>query len=209
MFPSTMEEDKKYPVIYVFHGIGSNEEDILDLVDELKDDFILIGVRGGYDREDGYAHYTIQGFGVPHRDVFDDCIERLCSFIDYAGGTYPIDVHRQYLLGFSQGAVLSMTLALRLGNSLKGIIALSGYLPNFVKEDYTIQPMDGVSIYISHGTYDGVYSVEHGRKSEEYFKKHCKDVRFSSFLTGHGITRENQMDFIQWIYENENLTHKK
>ena len=42
-------------------------------------------------------------------------------------------------MGFSQGAILSMTLGLKLGNRIKGIIALSGYIPAFVKEEYDIQ----------------------------------------------------------------------
>jgi len=44
-----------------------------------------------------------------------------------------------------------MTLALTLGNKIKGIVALSGYVPKFVKEEYPIKPIDEVSVYISHG----------------------------------------------------------
>ena len=49
-----------------------------------------------------------------------------------------------------------MTLGLKLGNRIKGIIALSGYIPAFVKEEYEINSLDHVSAFISHGEYDQV-----------------------------------------------------
>ena len=41
---------------------------------------------------------------------------------------------------------------LKLGNRIKGIIALSGYIPAIVKDDYEISSLDGVKAFISHGS---------------------------------------------------------
>ena len=199
--PTTMVDGKKYPVLYLMHGIGSNEEDMLTLVGELKEDFILISIRGEYEREDGYSHYSIHGFGLPDRKSFDKCIERIQSLIDYTGRLYPLDTTRQYLLGFSQGAALSMSLALTLGNKIKGIIALSGYIPAFVKEDYHHEAVDKVSIFISHGTHDPIFPLRYSKESEEFFLGRSRKVCHYSYLSRHEVTKENQKDFIQWIYE--------
>ena len=75
-----------------------------------------------------------------------------------------------YLIGFSQGAILSMTLGLKLQNRIKGIIALSGYIPAIVKEEYEISPLDGISVFISHGEYDHVLPYEWGEDAERYYK---------------------------------------
>jgi len=198
--PDDLEKGKKYPVIYAMHGLGSNEENILGLVRELRNDFILIGIRGPLQQGNGFAYFTIQGYGNPHREVFDKSIKLLESFIEYAGKTYPIDQDHQYLLGFSQGAILSMTLALTLGNKVKGIVALSGYIPKFVKEEYPIKSVENVSIYLSHGEYDHIFPLTIGKENEEYFKSRSKHVRFTSYLTGHEVSQENQQDFTQWIY---------
>ncbi|WP_134700881.1 alpha/beta hydrolase [Ammoniphilus sp. YIM 78166] len=199
--PANREEGKKYPVIYVMHGIGSNEENSLGLVQELRNDFILIGIRGPIPQGNGFAYFTIQGYGNPHREVFDTSIQLLESFIEYAGNTYPIDQAQQYLLGFSQGAILSMTLALTLGNKIKGIVALSGYVPKFVKEEYPLKPVDDVSIYISHGEFDPIFPLQIGRENEEFFKARSQNVRFTSYPVGHEVSFENQKDFIHWIYQ--------
>jgi len=204
LLPANMEEGKKYPVIYVMHGIGSNEENILGLVQELRNDFILIGIRGSLQQGNGFAYFTIQGFGNPHREVFDRSIELLESFIEYASKTYPIDETHQYLLGFSQGAILSMTLALTLGNKIKGIVALSGYVPKFVKEEYPIKPIDEVSVYISHGEFDPIFPLQIGKENEEFFKGRNNHIRFTSYPVGHEVSYENQKDFIHWIYQDLN-----
>jgi len=201
IMPSNLIKGKKYPVLYVFHGIGSNEEDTLVLVEELKEDFILIGVRGEYDREDGFAHYMIHGFGHPDREGFDRCIERIRFLMEYAEQTYPIDVNRRYLLGFSQGAAIAMTLGLTLGNKVRGVVALSGYIPTFVKEEYPIAAVDHVSVFISHGAYDAIYSLKEGKNSEEFFKQRTPKVQFHSYLSGHEVTLQNQKDFVKWLYE--------
>ena len=45
-YPENMNPNKKYPVIFAMHGIGSHEKNILEMLDAVKDEFILIGMRG-------------------------------------------------------------------------------------------------------------------------------------------------------------------
>ncbi|KIL47194.1 alpha/beta hydrolase [Jeotgalibacillus soli] len=201
VLPAKMEEGKKYPVIYAMHGKGSNEDDMLGLTQELKDQFILIAVRGSLPEGFGYAHFTIKGIGNPDRASFDQSVELLQSFIQYTGETYPIDQQHQYLFGFSQGAILAMTLALTMGNQLKGIVALNGYIPGFVKDEYLIQSIEDVSIYISHGEFDPIFPLTFGQDNYEFFKARSQNVRFTSYSAGHEVSRENYEDFINWLLE--------
>ncbi|MGY4110743.1 hypothetical protein [Aeribacillus sp. SP014] len=39
--PSTAEEGKKYPVVFALHGIGYDEQYMLSLVEDLKEEFIF------------------------------------------------------------------------------------------------------------------------------------------------------------------------
>ena len=67
-------------------------------------------------------------------EYFDESVKKLKEFIEYASNTYPIDPNKKFIIGFSQGAILSMALALVLGEKIKGIIPMQGYIPTFVKE---------------------------------------------------------------------------
>jgi phospholipase/carboxylesterase len=197
--PKNYQEGKTYPALFVMHGIGSNEKNMLSLVDGLEDEFFIFSIRGHLSHSQGYAYFTIQGYGKPNRDVFDEGIAKLTSFIDYASKQYPLDISQLYLLGFSQGAILTMTLGLALGNRIKGIVALSGYIPKFVKEEYTIEPGGPVSAFISHGEMDQVLPYEWGTENVEFFNQLGTPLTFKTYQEGHTVSLENLRDFHIWL----------
>lgn len=176
-----------------------DEEDILSLIDELKNDFILIGIRGSIIQGRDFDYFSIKGYGNPDRESFDKAIESLDKFIHKSAEVYPIDVNKQYLLGFSQGAILSMSLALDMGNKIKGIIALSRYIPRFVKEEYKIKSVEGVAIFISHGEFDPIFPLNIGKENHEFFRERSRNVKFMSYPAGHGVSLKNKNDVIKWL----------
>lgn len=200
--PFKHDPNKTYPAIFVMHGMGSNEQNMLPLVAGLEDMFYIFSVRGPLSQPPGFAYFTIQGYGKPHRKAFDHGIKQLTDFIDYAAERYPIDQDRFYLLGFSQGAIVSMTLGLILGNRIKGIVALSGYIPEFVKDEYRIKPFDQLSLFISHGEFDNVLPHEWGVDSSEFFRGFGAQVTFKAYSEGHTVSLKNQQDFMKWIFDN-------
>ncbi|WP_102349054.1 alpha/beta hydrolase [Bacillus sp. Marseille-P3661] len=199
--PVNAEPNQSYPAIFIMHGIGSNEQNMFSLVEGLQNQFYIFSIRGHLKQPPGYAFFTIEGYGKPHRQVFDEGIEKLTSFIDYACEEYPIDQSQMYLLGFSQGAILSMTLGLTLGNRLKGIVALSGYIPKFVKEEYKKQAVDKLSLFISHGEQDNILPYEWGIDASEYFKELGAHVTFRSYPEPHTVSLENLKDLTSWIVD--------
>jgi phospholipase/carboxylesterase len=197
--PKNMVPGKKYPALFVMHGIGSNEHNMLSLVHHLEDHFFIFSVRGHLTQGPGFAYFTIQSYGNPHREVFDEGIHKLADFIDYASAHYPIDKEQVYLMGFSQGAIVSMTLALTLGNKIKGIVALSGYIPQFVKEEYTIKPGNHLSVFLSHGEYDQVLPFQWGKENADYFTMLGVPVTFQTYPEGHTVSEKNLQDFQSWM----------
>ncbi|MCL6572941.1 MAG: esterase [Bacillus sp. (in: Bacteria)] len=199
--PTQIDPEKTYPALFIMHGIGSNEQNMLSLVDGLDDQFYIFSIRGHLSQPPGFAYFTIQGYGKPHREVFDDGISKLTTFIDYACVDYPLDESRMYLLGFSQGAILAMTLGLSLGNRIKGIVALSGYIPGFVKEEYNLKPVEQLSAFISHGEMDQVLPFDWGVANNDYFRKLGATVTFQTYQEGHTVSLQNQQDFMKWLQE--------
>ncbi|MCM3691226.1 alpha/beta hydrolase [Neobacillus niacini] len=200
--PKEIKPDKNYPALFIMHGIGSNEQNMLSLVNGLEENFYIFSIRGHLSQPPGYAYFTIQGYGKPHREVFDEGVSKLTSFIDYVCEQYPLDTAQLYLLGFSQGAILAMTLGLTLGSKIKGIVALSGYIPAFVKEEYPIKSVDEVSLFISHGEMDQVLPFEWGVANNEYFRQLGAKVTFNTYPEGHSVSLQNLQDFTNWLLQN-------
>jgi phospholipase/carboxylesterase len=197
--PSHVEDGKKYPVVIALHGIGYNEQHMLALVEDLKEEFILIGIRGDLPYEDGYAYYYLKEYGNPERKLFDDSIEKLKDFIEYAIDHYPIDSDRVYLIGFSQGAILSMTLALILGDTVKGIVAMNGYIPSFVKEEYPLKSISHLSVFLTQGESDPIFPLHVGQENYDYLRTHAGSVKYTIYPSGHEISQDNQRDIVSWL----------
>ncbi len=199
--PKQIDPTKTYPALFVMHGMGSDEQNMLSMVNGLEEQFYIFSIRGHLEQPPGFTFFTIEGYGKPHRAVFDYAVNKITDFIDYATGKYPLDVSQLYLLGFSQGAILSMTLGLTLGSRIKGIIALSGYIPMFVKEEYDVKPVNHMSLFISHGEMDQVLPYEWGVANNEYFHELGANVTFKTYQEGHTVSLQNFHDYTKWLLD--------
>lgn len=204
--PSNMDPHKKYPAIFLLHGMGSNEDDLPQLVQNFKEQCHIFSLRGPINQKPGYAFFTIQEIGKPDRAIFDKVLVALQRFMLEAIDEHQIDPHKVYVLGFSQGAILAQSLAFVMGNLIRGVVALSGYIPKFVTEEYAIRPIDHLQIFISHGDYDYVIPSQWGVESKEIFEQFGAHVTFKQYPDGHGVTPENMQDigvfFAQELQDN-------
>ncbi len=197
--PGGVRPNEQLPALFTLHGMGSNEEDMAGLTSAIGSRFIRIHIRGSLEAGRGFQYYTLRGLGNPDRESFDTAIRQLKDFIAYATDAYPIDAGKRYILGFSQGAILAMTLALTLGDGVKGIVALNGYVPEFVKSEYTLQPLSGTSLFISHGELDQVFPVRIAYETESFFRPLARELTFRIYPAGHGVTEENRQDIGNWL----------
>lgn len=199
--PQNLIEGKQYPVIFALHGKGSNENDILSLLAPVQDEFILIGIRGSMSMGFGFQYYDLKSLGNPIREQFDEAITQLHSFIKKACDDFPIDPTNIFLLGFSQGSILSSSLVLTMGEDIKGAVLLNGYVPDFVKDEYTLKSIEQVKLFISHGQFDSVFPISIGEQTAKYFEERCNYVTFHTYPSDHGISEQNATDIMNWLRE--------
>lgn len=188
--------------IFLFHGLGSNEEDLLQLVEEFKGQCHIFSLRGPITHSPGFAFYTFEEEGKPTREVFDKVITFSQSFILEAIEEYQLNIQKIFLIGFNQGAAVVETLTLTLGNLIKGTVALSGYLPEFVINEYKKVPLDKTEIFISHGEYDYDFPIQWGENSKNYFEEIGVQVTYKTYPDGHGVTPQNLKDLVTFIAGN-------
>ncbi|MCR2807375.1 alpha/beta hydrolase [Paenibacillus soyae] len=209
-YPPHMDPEKKYPVVFMLHGKGSNEQNMLNLAAPLNEEFIIVGIRGNLRLGNGYQYYDLISLGNPVRAMFDDAVGQLDAFIRYATDRYPIDPAKRYVLGFSQGAILSMTLALTMGDQLRGIVALNGYVPGFVKTEYDLKDVSQVAMFVSHGQFDTVFPIRIGHETAAYLETLSpRSLMFNIYETDHGVSGENQKDFANWLRQDAGITSNK
>ena len=113
--------------LVLFHGRGADEYDLLPLLDELDPERRLDGFcpRGPLALPPGGAHwYIVPRVGYPDPPSFAIGYGAACEFVDSL-------THARIVLGgFSQGAVLALSVGLGAGRPKPAaVIAFSGFLP--------------------------------------------------------------------------------
>ncbi|MUH34494.1 alpha/beta fold hydrolase [Zobellia amurskyensis] len=202
--PSTIKEGKA-PVLFMFHGYGSNEEDLFSFAPELPEELCVISVRAPYPMEPcGNAWYAIN-FDAQQGKWSDDeqakeSRDKIISFIDEACTTYGLDAERVTILGFSQGTILSYAVALSYPEKIKNVIALSGYINEAIlKEGYENKDHSTIAIYASHGQVDQVIPPEWAQRAPLFLENLNIDHVYEEFPVGHGVAPQNFYSFKKWL----------
>ncbi len=194
-------EGDKHPAIFLLHGLGSNEQDLLQLVESFTTQCHIFSLQGPIEHRPGYAFYTFEEEGKPERAVFDKVVKVTGNFIQEAIEEYNLDANQIYVVGFNQGAAIAQALAVVMGNAIKGTATLSGYLPEFVALEYSKKTMDQSKIFISHGEYDYDYPLVWAEHSAAFFNEYGTNVTFKTYPVGHGVNEQNLQDLIAFLAE--------
>ena len=195
-----MNTEKK-PAIFLLHGLGSDENDLVQLVDSFSTQCHIFSLQGPIQHRPGYAFYTFEEEGKPNRAIFDKVLKGIEAFIKDAVQEYNLDEQQLYVVGFNQGAAVAQSLAMVMGDMIRGTAALSGYLPEFAALEYSKKTMDRSKIFISHGEYDYDYPFEWAEHAVRFFNDYGTKVTFKSYPVGHGVSEQNLHDLIAFLSE--------
>jgi phospholipase/carboxylesterase len=94
------------------------------------------------------------------------------------------------LVGFSQGAALSYTLAILHPERIRAIAALSGFMPGNVEDLLMKQPLAGKPVYISHGRQDNMIPVEQARECVALLEDSGARITYCESDGGHKVSAD-------------------
>jgi phospholipase/carboxylesterase len=202
--PPQQQDRPTPPLLILLHGVGSNEQDLISLAPMLDPRFHIVSLRAPYVLGPGsYAwfHILFTPQGPLHdareaetsRELLIDTIPGLVA----ATGTDPEQV---YLMGFSQGAIMSLYLGLTLPELVAGVVAMSGrVLPDAIDRLATPQELAGLPVLLVHGTDDTVLPIEHGRAGRETLAALPIDFTYHEYPMGHEVSLESLADIVAWL----------
>lgn len=194
------------PLLILLHGYGSNEQDLFSFAEELPKELLIISAQAPYEiGYGGYAWYAIN-FDEVNGKFSDlkqakESIDKIAIFIDEIKAKYKTNTDNTFLLGFSQGAILSYSLSFFYPNKVNHIIALSGYIEtNLLPSE--ISKNIKTNYYSSHGTVDQVLPIDWARKTKPFLDNLGLDNVYSEYPVGHGVAPQNFYSFKSWIEKN-------
>jgi phospholipase/carboxylesterase len=189
--PDEPAPDEGYPTVIALHGRGSYAGDLLELAPFFGSGWMTIAPQAPFGLsigpERGYYWYEMLEVGNPEPQEFAQSLELLQQFVAKLPQAYPVDQKRIFLLGFSQGAVMSYALGLTEPQRYAGIAALSGYIAPQTQHDAAKDKLAGLPIFLTHGTYDDIIPASFGRAARDWLQGMAAEVDYYEYPIGHHI----------------------
>jgi phospholipase/carboxylesterase len=192
------------PMILLLHGVGSNEEDLFSFANQLPDKFLVISARAPITLGPGsYAWYQVDfstGKPVFSFDQEEKTRATIIQFIGQIKNKFSVNDKEVYLLGFSQGAIMSYNLGLTRPDLIKGMAVMSGRLLEEIKPKIASkEKLTDLRIFISHGINDNTLQIQYARDAVAYLKTLNLSPVYKEYSEGHGINANMLNDLISWL----------
>ncbi len=212
--PPKGNEQERAPLLLLLHGYGANEDDLFGLAPYADERFLIISTRAPVQIGLGMygwfrLGFTQQGILIDPAEV-EQSRETLRRFVDEILAGYPIDPNAVFLAGFSQGAMMSLDLALREPELVAGVAAMSGRLmPSTLEKLVEPDRLTGLPIFVAHGTEDPLIPISQGRAARDSLSKLPVSLTYREYPMGHTISEESLRDVTEWLTQqlSQRLVH--
>lgn len=206
ILPPTHTTNGPPPLLLLLHGVGSNENDLMALASHLAPRFFVISARAPLPLGPGaYGWYRVQF--TPEGLVYDSAeaergwhaVER---FIGEAVTAYGLDPTAVFLMGFSQGAIMSLGVALTEPERIAGVVAMSGrLLPEALSQLAEPARLTHTPFLVVHGTRDTVLPIAYGREIRDQLAALPVALAYREYPMAHEVTPESLSDISHWLTE--------
>ena len=194
------------PMLLLLHGVGSHEGDLMGLAPYLDPRFFIISARAPVVLGPGmYGWFEVQLDPYTPRinpEQAEASRLTLIRFIPEACQAYGTDPRRVFLMGFSQGAIMSLSVLLTRPDLIAGVVAMSGrILPEVLPRMAPPEAMRDIPVLVVHGTQDPVLPVHHGRAIRDRLSALPVALTYREYEMAHQVTEESLADIAAWLRE--------
>jgi phospholipase/carboxylesterase len=194
--------------IILLHGFGSNEEDLFSFASELGHRAHIISLQAPFRLPyGGYAWYDLdlsrsERSEMANLDQARESLRMILEMREYLLATYGFDPQKTWLMGFSQGAIMSYALALNYPELFSFLIGMSGYIEErLIPTDPHPNRFRDLDILATHGRFDEVLPVQWARNSVARMQDWGMACKYREYDMGHGVSPECFRDIISWMDE--------
>ena len=200
------KSNEKAGCIFMFHGYGSNKQDLFSLEQYLPASQTIISLEAPLRLPFGGFSW----FDIDYSDVIENNLDKRYKEINESIESLLINIDRHIenenlnqdditILGFSQGGSICWKLGLDYSERFRRVIPISSFIhPSYLNEDLDFYRE--LLIYSSHGTQDEVIPINLVEDYIESLSKKNKLI-FEKFESGHTISQKNLINLINWIEE--------
>lgn len=191
-------------LIIGLHGYGHDERQLQTLVNVAPEaSNTYISVRGFFRSEDGgYGWFPISAGEtglVFSEDDLSVALERIAAAAPALARELGTDPDQIFFLGYSQGATVSLSLALRHPDAGAGFVAFAGALLPNNDASKDAAPESNVPVLIGHGTRDPTLRPQDVDRSVTALADAGRQVELQTFDVPHVVSAAGRRTIAKWI----------
>lgn len=195
---------EKPPLLLLLHGVGGNEQNMFSFANELPDEFLVISARGPLTLgTNSYAWFTVNfsnGRPIINEKQSENARVAILEFIQDLKSKEKFDEKNVFLMGFSQGGIMSYSTALTAPEKIKGIVVMSGrLLPEVKPLIASNERLSKLKVYIAHGSQDNVLQIQYAYDAFDYLKTKGIAPEFNEYNEDHTINLSMLSDVKNWL----------
>lgn len=199
------------PCLVLLHGVGANEANLIDVAQRQDPRLLVILARGPLSfgpAQFGWFNVNFTSSGpVINAPQAEASRAALVQFIEGLPAAYGVDPQRIWIAGFSQGGILSASVALSRPDRVAGFGILSGrILPEIAPITAPNEQTQHLAGFVSHGIEDNKLTVEFARSAQRLLQQKAVQLTYREYDAVHELNAAMQADFCDWLAQQLDAT---
>jgi phospholipase/carboxylesterase len=191
-------------LLVLLHGVGSSETSLGDLAAAASPDTLVVLARGPLTLAPGQFAWFSVAFTPSGPQIEEAQAElsrlALIRFIKQLQTAYQIRPDRTVVAGFSQGGIMSASVALSEPEAVAGFGLLSGRILPELKTHLAAQSrFKKLHAFVGHGDFDNTLPVVWAERSDALLKGLEIDFESHRYPVDHRISPDMRDDFLRWL----------
>lgn len=190
--------------VVLLHGVGGSETNLADLAAAIDPGTMVALPRGPLQFAAGQfgwfrVNFTASGPSIVAAEA-EQSRQALIGFVEQLQSAYGIDPQKTVIAGFSQGGILSASVALSAPERVAGFGLLSGrILPELEPHLANKERLARLQGFIAHGEYDSKLPVTWAQRSDRLLDELGVAHLTRLYPIDHEISATMQTDFLEWL----------
>ncbi len=190
--------------VVLLHGVGGNETNLADFAQAIDPETLVVFVRSRLQFAPGQFGWFQVGFTSSGPKIVESEAEAsrlaLIDFIHWLQASYGVEPSKTVLAGFSQGGIMSASVALSAPDCVTGFGLLSGrILPELAQHLAPHASLTDLHGFIGHGSQDRTLPVSWAQRADAWLTELAVSHETHIYPIGHEISLAEQADFQGWL----------
>ncbi|MEO8119512.1 MAG: alpha/beta hydrolase-fold protein [Rhodoferax sp.] len=197
--------------VLLLHGVGGSEMNLAELAGAIDPDTLVVLPRGPLEFAPGQfgwfrVAFTASGPSIVAAEA-EQSRQAVIRFIGQLQAAYGVDAKKTVIAGFSQGGIVSASVALSAPEQVGGFAVLSGrILPELEPYIASKERHSTLRGFIAHGEFDSKLPVMWARRADSLLAELGIVHETRLYPMGHEINAAVASDFLHWLGEQSPVT---